>query len=177
MQMTIHCMTTTGGIHGEGSQREMLHINLGYGLLAIMRSIMLRNLYVFISALFTLDWLIFVCVCVCSVAAITNMATLYVQWLCCFNGTVVYVHLVQHISFCRQSCNNLVYEVIIILLQGEPTPFKPYTNRYHVPYEPSDSTSPFWYSIKRASAYIIVMSSYTAFGKNFTFLLLFLFSL
>ncbi|KAG7971798.1 hypothetical protein I3843_07G152800 [Carya illinoinensis] len=48
---------------------------------------------------------------------------------------------------------------------GETTPFKPYTNRYHVPYEASDSTSPFWYSIKRASAYIIVMSSYTAFGK------------
>ncbi|KAJ0024511.1 hypothetical protein Pint_09041 [Pistacia integerrima] len=48
---------------------------------------------------------------------------------------------------------------------GEQKPFKPYTNRYHVPYEASLSTSPLWYSIKRASAYIIVMSSYSAFGK------------
>ncbi|KAF7817607.1 purple acid phosphatase 2-like [Senna tora] len=48
---------------------------------------------------------------------------------------------------------------------GEARPFKPYTNRYHVPYKASGSTSPLWYSIKRASAYIIVMSSYSAFGK------------
>ncbi|KAJ0087370.1 hypothetical protein Patl1_09226 [Pistacia atlantica] len=48
---------------------------------------------------------------------------------------------------------------------GERKPFKPYTDRYHVPYEASLSTSPLWYSIKRASAYIIVMSSYSAFGK------------
>ncbi|XP_031269141.1 purple acid phosphatase 2-like [Pistacia vera] len=48
---------------------------------------------------------------------------------------------------------------------GEQKPFKPYHNRYHVPYEASLSTSPLWYSIKRASAYIIVMSSYSAFGK------------
>ncbi|KAK4859852.1 hypothetical protein QYF36_012919 [Acer negundo] len=48
---------------------------------------------------------------------------------------------------------------------GESIPFKPYENRYHVPYEASYSTSPFWYSIKRASAYIIVMSSYSAYGK------------
>lgn len=68
-----------------------------------------------------------------------------------------------------KSCDNLVYEIIVILLQGEPNPFKPYTNRYHVPYKASESTSPFWYSIKRASAYIIVMSSYSAFGKYFYF--------
>ncbi|KAK1555917.1 hypothetical protein Q3G72_033306 [Acer saccharum] len=48
---------------------------------------------------------------------------------------------------------------------GESIPFKPYENRYHVPYEASYSTAPFWYSIKRASAYIIVMSSYSAYGK------------
>ncbi|OIW14827.1 hypothetical protein TanjilG_17052 [Lupinus angustifolius] len=48
---------------------------------------------------------------------------------------------------------------------GETKPFKPYTSRYHVPYGESDSTSPLWYSIKRASAYIIVLSSYSAFGK------------
>lgn len=68
-----------------------------------------------------------------------------------------------------KSCDNLVYEIMVILLQGEPKPFKPYTNRYHVPYKASESTSPFWYSIKRASAYIIVMSSYSAFGKYFYF--------
>ncbi|KAL5847730.1 hypothetical protein ACOSQ3_011254 [Xanthoceras sorbifolium] len=48
---------------------------------------------------------------------------------------------------------------------GEAIPFKPYKNRYHVPYRASYSTSPFWYSIRRASTYIIVMSSYSAFGK------------
>ncbi|XP_024967108.1 purple acid phosphatase 2-like [Cynara cardunculus var. scolymus] len=48
---------------------------------------------------------------------------------------------------------------------GETEPFKPYTHRYQVPFEASQSTSPFWYSIKRASAYIIVLSSYSAYGK------------
>ncbi|KAM1683209.1 hypothetical protein EV2_035435 [Malus domestica] len=28
---------------------------------------------------------------------------------------------------------------------GETKPFKPYSHRYHVPYEVSGSTSPFWY--------------------------------
>ncbi|KAJ7944219.1 Purple acid phosphatase [Quillaja saponaria] len=48
---------------------------------------------------------------------------------------------------------------------GEHVPFKPYMHRYHVPYKASESTSPLWYSIKRASAYIIVLSSYSAYGK------------
>ncbi|OWM80295.1 purple acid phosphatase 2-like isoform X1 [Punica granatum] len=48
---------------------------------------------------------------------------------------------------------------------GETTPFKPFTRRYHTPYKASGSTAPFWYSIKRASAYIIVLSSYSAYGK------------
>ncbi|WOL08022.1 purple acid phosphatase 2 [Canna indica] len=47
---------------------------------------------------------------------------------------------------------------------GENTPFKPYRHRYHVPYRASGSTSPFWYSIKRGSAYIIVLASYSAYG-------------
>ncbi|XP_041016568.1 purple acid phosphatase 5-like [Juglans microcarpa x Juglans regia] len=47
----------------------------------------------------------------------------------------------------------------------EYAPFKPYMNRYHVPYRSSQSTSPLWYSIKRASAHIIVLSSYSAYGK------------
>ncbi|XP_020697635.1 purple acid phosphatase 2-like [Dendrobium catenatum] len=47
---------------------------------------------------------------------------------------------------------------------GEGVPFKPYKNRYHVPYKASGSTAPLWYSIKRASAYIIVLASYSAYG-------------
>ncbi|GFY80337.1 FG-GAP repeat-containing protein [Actinidia rufa] len=47
----------------------------------------------------------------------------------------------------------------------EYEPFKPYLHRYHVPYKASQSTSPLWYSIKRASTYIIVLSSYSAYGK------------
>ncbi|KAF8013516.1 hypothetical protein BT93_I1378 [Corymbia citriodora subsp. variegata] len=49
---------------------------------------------------------------------------------------------------------------------GENEPFKPFSHRYHVPYRASNSTAPFWYSIKRASAYIIVLSSYSAYGKD-----------
>ncbi|XP_010531065.1 PREDICTED: purple acid phosphatase 25 [Tarenaya hassleriana] len=48
---------------------------------------------------------------------------------------------------------------------GETHAFKPFTHRYHVPYKSSKSTSPLWYSIKRASAHIIVLSSYSAYGK------------
>lgn len=48
---------------------------------------------------------------------------------------------------------------------GENKPFKPFTHRYRTPYRASESTSPLWYSIKRASAYIIVLSSYSAYGK------------
>ncbi|PSS29462.1 Purple acid phosphatase [Actinidia chinensis var. chinensis] len=56
-------------------------------------------------------------------------------------------------------------KIVRIIPQGETKPFKPYTHRYRVPYKASDSTAPFWYSIKRASAYIIVLSSYSAYGK------------
>ncbi|KAK4775012.1 hypothetical protein SAY86_009947 [Trapa natans] len=49
---------------------------------------------------------------------------------------------------------------------GETEPFKPFTKRYRVPYQASGSTAPFWYSIKRASAYIIVLSSYSAYGET-----------
>ncbi|KAJ3698864.1 hypothetical protein LUZ61_002569 [Rhynchospora tenuis] len=48
---------------------------------------------------------------------------------------------------------------------GEKEPFKPFRHRYHTPYRASDSTAPFWYSVKRASAHIIVLSSYSAYGK------------
>uniref|UniRef100_A0A7C9A4L0 Purple acid phosphatase n=1 Tax=Opuntia streptacantha TaxID=393608 RepID=A0A7C9A4L0_OPUST len=48
---------------------------------------------------------------------------------------------------------------------GETRPFKPFKNRYHTPYKASNSTAPFWYSIKRGPAYIIVLSSYSSYGK------------
>ncbi|KAL4556418.1 hypothetical protein LXL04_039069 [Taraxacum kok-saghyz] len=49
---------------------------------------------------------------------------------------------------------------------GETKPFKPFLNRYHVPFKSSKSTKPLWYSIKRASAYIIILSSYSAYGRS-----------
>ncbi|KVI10706.1 Iron/zinc purple acid phosphatase-like C-terminal domain-containing protein, partial [Cynara cardunculus var. scolymus] len=50
------------------------------------------------------------------------------------------------------------------VILGESKPFKPFLHRYRVPFEASGSTEPLWYSIKRASAYIIVLSSYSAYG-------------
>ncbi|CAK9855171.1 unnamed protein product [Sphagnum jensenii] len=50
---------------------------------------------------------------------------------------------------------------------GEIKPFKSFKNRFPIPYQASNSTSPLWYSIKRGSAHIIVLSSYSAYG-NFT---------
>ncbi|KAL9272611.1 Purple acid phosphatase 2-like protein [Drosera capensis] len=48
---------------------------------------------------------------------------------------------------------------------GETKPFKPFSHRYSTPYKASNSTGPFWYSIKRGPAYIIVLASYSAYGK------------
>ncbi|XP_019156107.1 PREDICTED: purple acid phosphatase 1-like isoform X3 [Ipomoea nil] len=48
---------------------------------------------------------------------------------------------------------------------GEYQPFVPFTNRYPTPFEASGSGDPLWYSIKRASAHIIVLSSYSGFSK------------
>lgn len=72
---------------------------------------------------------------------------------------------------CNVSFDELIDQKWEIFLQGEGKPFKPYRNRYHVPYRASKSTSPLWYSIKRASAYIIVLSSYSAYGNSFYLLL------
>ncbi|KAH7282213.1 hypothetical protein KP509_35G019500 [Ceratopteris richardii] len=47
----------------------------------------------------------------------------------------------------------------------EIEPFKPFLHRYATPYAASNSTSPLWYAIRRASAHIIVLSSYSAYGK------------
>ncbi|KAL6846870.1 hypothetical protein ACP4OV_022723 [Aristida adscensionis] len=48
---------------------------------------------------------------------------------------------------------------------GETEPFKPFTNRYPTPFNASGSTSPLWYSVKMASAHVIVLASYSAYGK------------
>ncbi|XP_061359311.1 purple acid phosphatase-like [Gastrolobium bilobum] len=48
---------------------------------------------------------------------------------------------------------------------GETEPFKPFSHRYPVPYKASGSTGPFWYSIKRGPAHIIVLASYSSYGK------------
>ncbi|TYI27862.1 hypothetical protein ES332_A05G204800v1 [Gossypium tomentosum] len=58
------------------------------------------------------------------------------------------------------------HEIDVVPAIREVIPFKPYTHRYHVPYTASGSTSPLWYSIKRASTYIIVLSSYSAYGTS-----------
>ncbi|CAN1173200.1 Purple acid phosphatase 2 [Linum perenne] len=58
------------------------------------------------------------------------------------------------------------HEIVFAPEIGEIEPFKHYVNRYHIPFKPSGSTSPLWYSIKRASAYIIALSSYSAYGKG-----------
>ncbi|XP_043696041.1 purple acid phosphatase-like isoform X2 [Telopea speciosissima] len=57
------------------------------------------------------------------------------------------------------------HEVDLDIQYGETVPYKPFTNRFQTPYNSSGSIEPFWYSIKRASAYIIVLASYSAFGK------------
>ncbi|KAH0892138.1 hypothetical protein HID58_054567 [Brassica napus] len=53
----------------------------------------------------------------------------------------------------------------LIVLQGETKPFQPFKHRYRTPHRSSGSTEPFWYSIKRGPAYIIVLASYSAYGK------------
>ncbi|CAL0309022.1 unnamed protein product [Lupinus luteus] len=49
---------------------------------------------------------------------------------------------------------------------GETQPFKPFSNRYHTPYVASQSTEPYYYSIKRGPAHIIVLASYSAYGTS-----------
>ncbi|CAN6459587.1 unnamed protein product [Victoria cruziana] len=48
---------------------------------------------------------------------------------------------------------------------GEITPFKPYQHRYLTPYKASKSSSSLWYAVRRASAHVIVLSSYSPFVK------------
>lgn len=57
------------------------------------------------------------------------------------------------------------HEIEYFPYMGEVVPFKSYLQRYTTPYLASKSTSPLWYAIRRASAHIIVLSSYSPFVK------------
>ncbi|CAN6802005.1 unnamed protein product, partial [Brassica oleracea] len=57
------------------------------------------------------------------------------------------------------------HEVDYMPYMGEVTPFKNYLERYTTPYLASKSSNPLWYSVRRASAHIIVLSSYSPFVK------------
>ncbi|KAI3894479.1 hypothetical protein MKX03_013810 [Papaver bracteatum] len=48
---------------------------------------------------------------------------------------------------------------------GEVRPFKNFKHRYTTPFQASKSSEPLWYAIRRASAHIIVLSSYSPFVK------------
>ncbi|KAG8491675.1 hypothetical protein CXB51_014962 [Gossypium anomalum] len=50
-------------------------------------------------------------------------------------------------------------------VQDEVVPFKSYLQRYPTPHLSCKSSSPMWYAIRRASAHIIVLSSYSPFVK------------
>ncbi|GER51596.1 purple acid phosphatase [Striga asiatica] len=49
---------------------------------------------------------------------------------------------------------------------GEVTPFRNYLQRYPTPYPASKSSNPLWYAIRRGSAHVIVLSSYSPFDKS-----------
>ncbi|KAB2618565.1 bifunctional purple acid phosphatase 26-like [Pyrus ussuriensis x Pyrus communis] len=57
------------------------------------------------------------------------------------------------------------HEIDYMPYMGEVTPFKNYLQRYATPYLASGSSNPLWYAIRRASAHIIVLSSYSPFVK------------
>lgn len=67
------------------------------------------------------------------------------------------------------ACNGLfiIIELIChsLIFQGEVIPFKSYLHRIATPYTASKSTNPLWYAIRRASAHIIVLSSYSPYGN------------
>ncbi|KAK9100612.1 hypothetical protein Scep_024042 [Stephania cephalantha] len=48
---------------------------------------------------------------------------------------------------------------------GELVPFKSFLQRYRTPFEASQSSNPLWYAVRRASAHIIVLSSYSPYVK------------
>ncbi|GMH07033.1 hypothetical protein Nepgr_008873 [Nepenthes gracilis] len=57
------------------------------------------------------------------------------------------------------------HEIDYMPYMGEVIPFKSYLHRYATPHVASKSSSPLWYAVRRASAHIIVISSYSPFVK------------
>ncbi|KAF8407166.1 hypothetical protein HHK36_006292 [Tetracentron sinense] len=57
------------------------------------------------------------------------------------------------------------HEIEYMPHMGEVLPFKSYLHRYVTPYTASQSSSPLWYAVRRASAHLIVLSSYSPFVK------------
>ncbi|CAI0388633.1 unnamed protein product [Linum tenue] len=57
------------------------------------------------------------------------------------------------------------HEIEFMPYMDEVVPFRNFLHRYPTPYLASKSTNPLWYAIKRASAHIIVLSSYSPFVK------------
>ncbi|CAN4103566.1 unnamed protein product [Withania somnifera] len=57
------------------------------------------------------------------------------------------------------------HEIEYFPYMGEVVPFRSFLSRYPTPYRASKSSNPLWYAIRRASAHIIVLSSYSPFVK------------
>ncbi|XP_027920027.1 bifunctional purple acid phosphatase 26-like isoform X1 [Vigna unguiculata] len=57
------------------------------------------------------------------------------------------------------------HEIEYMPEMGEVVPFRNFLYRYTTPYLASNSSSPLWYAVRRASAHIIVLSSYSPFVK------------
>ncbi|GAB4836807.1 Bifunctional purple acid phosphatase 26 [Ancistrocladus abbreviatus] len=57
------------------------------------------------------------------------------------------------------------HEIEFMPYMGEVIPFKSYLQRYTTPHFSCNSNSPLWYAVHRASAHIIVLSSYSPFVK------------
>ncbi|XP_047311190.1 bifunctional purple acid phosphatase 26-like [Impatiens glandulifera] len=57
------------------------------------------------------------------------------------------------------------HEIEYMPYMGEVIPFKSYLHRYPTPFAASNSSNPLWYAIRRASAHIIMLSSYSPFVK------------
>ncbi|CAI9096063.1 OLC1v1032132C1 [Oldenlandia corymbosa var. corymbosa] len=57
------------------------------------------------------------------------------------------------------------HDIEYLPYMGEVTPFKTYTARYPTPYQASNSSEPLWYAVRRASAHIIVLCSYSPYVK------------
>ncbi|XP_065849552.1 bifunctional purple acid phosphatase 26-like isoform X2 [Euphorbia lathyris] len=57
------------------------------------------------------------------------------------------------------------HEIEYMPTMGELIPFKSYLHRFPTPYTASKSSNPLWYAVRRASAHIIVLSSYSPYVK------------